>query len=101
MCVLTILRFRKEVITYYSVLPWNSPEKHEETYENWIVDNQGAIRPCHSSSEESVYRRAKLDGLGSITGTDNRFSHLHSVQDRLCGPLSLLSNGYRGLFRRG
>jgi hypothetical protein len=38
-----------------------------------------------------------LDGTGSMSGSARFFSSLQ-CSDRLWAPLSLLSNGYRGLF---
>jgi hypothetical protein len=39
-----------------------------------------------------------LDGRGSIAGSDKRFCSALQCPDRLWGPRSLLSRGYRGLF---
>jgi hypothetical protein len=41
------------------------------------------------------------DGPRSIPGNGKRFFFTLRRQDRLWGPPSLLSNGYRGLFPRG
>jgi hypothetical protein len=57
----------------------------------------------HSGSQDSsvsIVMGYRLEGLGSIPGSARFFSSLQHP-DRLWGPLSLLSNGYQGLFPRG
>jgi hypothetical protein len=50
----------------------------------------------------SVYRRARRPrSWGSIPGRGKRLFSPPQRPDRLCSPLSLLSNGYRGLFSWG
>jgi hypothetical protein len=43
----------------------------------------------------------RLDERGSISGTDTMFFSSPQRADQLWGPLSLLSNGYRGQCGRG
>jgi hypothetical protein len=52
-------------------------------------------------SQESSVSRARgygLDGRGSIPDRSKRLFSSPQSLDRLCGPPSFLSNGYRGLF---
>jgi hypothetical protein len=57
--------------------------------------------PCSSrGSAVGIAKGYVLDGRGSIPGRSKEISSTLQGPDRLWGPISLLSNRYRGLFRR-
>jgi hypothetical protein len=61
------------------------------------------VYTTHGSSKDPRYLSRYSNGLhgrGSISGKVMGFVSTPQRPDRLCGPRSLISNGYRGLFPR-
>jgi hypothetical protein len=87
-------------ITYFNAVSiiQNNAQLCINTKENYVMYTETIMR---RDSSVSIATRYGLDGLGSIIGKENIFASTPQRPDRLWGPSSLLSIGYRGHFPGG